>query len=207
MNGQPAIKAVVFDLGGVLIEICHERAIGLWAAACGASVEDITRLYWTDKLYRRMENGQMSIAEYHRHIVCEIGRPMSLAAFTEGWNSMLGDILPGIEPLLDRLAGKVRLVCLSNTNAPHVAVFKTTLAGLFSRFERVFYSHEMATRKPEPQIYLRVLEHLATPAAQVAFVDDRAENVVGAEAVGMRGVLSTTVDQTIAGLARLGLGA
>jgi HAD superfamily hydrolase (TIGR01509 family) len=202
---SPAIKAVIFDLGGVLISIHHERAIGLWADGCGASIEEVARLYYSDTLYRQMECGQMPIEQYHRHVVRQLGHSMSLEAFIEGWNSMLGDVLPGIETLLDELARQVRLICLSNTNAPHAAVFRTSLTRLFARFERVFYSHEMACRKPEPVIYRQVLDYLALPAAAVAFVDDRPENVAGAVAVGLRGICSMTVAETAAGLQQLGL--
>ncbi len=206
INGDSAIKAVIFDLGGVLISIHHERAIRTWSRCCGASEQEILDLYRRDTLYKLVESGRMPIEEYHRHVVKQLGCEMSLEAFVEGWNLMIGEPLAGIESLLDKLAPKVRLLLLSNTNAPHAEVFRTALAGFLGRFERLFYSHEMATRKPEPAIYRQVLEYLELPGAQVAFVDDRAENIAGAEVVGMRGVLSKTMDQTAAGLAEFGLG-
>lgn len=205
MSDSPAIKAVVFDLGGVLISIHHERAMRFWADRCGASDEELINLYRSDKKYQLVECGLMPIEQYHRHVVEQLGRPIPLEAFVEGWNRMLGDVLPGVEALLDTLAGRVRLICLSNTNAPHAEAFRVSLAGLLGRFERVFCSHEMAARKPDPGIYRQVLDYLLLPAGAVAFVDDRAENIAGAESVGMRGVLSTTVEETAAGLARLGV--
>ncbi len=196
---------MVFDLGGVLIYIHPERAFDIWGKASGASRQEMLDLYRRDKLYCQMECGKISLEDYHRYVVEQLGRPMELATFIRGWNSMIGDIMPGVEALLDKLAGKVRLVCLSNTNAAHAECFKRSLTGLLGRFEKVFCSHEMAGRKPEPQIYLDVLSYLKLPASQVAFIDDREENVAGAAAVGMRGVLSRSVEETFKSLEMLGI--
>ncbi|NLF32789.1 MAG: HAD family phosphatase [Planctomycetes bacterium] len=201
------IRAVIFDLGHVLVDVRVADTPRAWAAAAGLDAESVERIYWADTAYERLERGQITLADYHAHLAARLDGPLSLEDFERGWCDIFGEILPGVEALLDRLDGQVRLVCLSNTNAAHTAVWSEVYRDLLSRFERVFTSHTMGARKPEAACFRQVLDYLGLPAAEVAFVDDRAENVDAARALGMHGIVATGAEQVAGDLARLGVGA
>lgn len=198
------IQAVVFDLGGVLIGVDNSRAIERWASATGLPVDRVAEVYWSDTLYQQMECGELTIQEYHRRTVDQLGKAMGFDDFLAGWNSVLGPPLPGVEQLIDGLRRSVRLACLTNTNASHAEVWRPQSAAVLDHFERVFCSHEMGLRKPDPRIFECVLDELSLPAEAVVFVDDRVENVQAAESIGMVGLQAEGPDQTITGLRKLG---
>ena len=122
-----------------------------------------------------------------------------------GWNTVIGDVIPGAEPLLAELAAHVRLIVLSNTNACHKSVWNSRFTGALSHFERMFLSHEMGVRKPQPASFQMVLDYLDLPPGRVVFVDDKAENVKAARASGMNAVLARGTESISSGLAELGL--
>ena len=199
------ILAAVFDLGGVVVEVREERPARHWAASAGACERDVAWMYRDDTHYHLLECGKISMADYHEHIVARIGRPLSFEQFVAGWNTVIGDLMPGAEALLAALADQVRLIVLSNTNACHKNVWHPRLTGALKYFERVFLSHEMLVRKPEPASFKVVLDYLGLPAARVAFIDDNAENVAAARASGMKAILARGTESISSGLAELGL--
>lgn len=200
------IRAVIFDLGHVLVDVRVADTPKAWAAAAGLAVEAVERVYWADDAYQRLERGQITLADYHAHVAAQLDGPLSLDDFTRGWCDVFGPILPGVEAMLDRLDGRVRLVCLSNTNEAHTAVWSELYRDLLSHFERVFTSHGLGARKPEPVCFQQVLDYLGLPAADVAFVDDRPENVAAAESLGLHGIVAVDAEQIACDLARLGVG-
>ncbi|MFW6146261.1 MAG: HAD family hydrolase [Planctomycetota bacterium] len=199
------IRAVIFDVGHVLVDVRMADTPRTWAAAAGLAVEAVERVYWSDTAYERLERGEITLADYHAHVAAQLDGPLSLDDFSRGWCDIFGPILPGVEALLDRLDGRVRLVCLSNTNAAHAAVWGEAYRDLLGHFERVFTSHTLGARKPEASCFRQVLDYLALPADQVVFIDDRPENVVAAEALGMHGIVAADAEQIARDLARLGV--
>jgi putative hydrolase of the HAD superfamily len=204
MNTNP-IQAIVFDLGGVMLDVDLDRGIAHWSAASGLPAEQIAELCRSDTLYRQMERGELSIRRYHNLWADRLGGMMTFGDFLAGWNAILGPVLPGVEALIERLARSLRLACLTNTNAAHAEVWRVSCAGLLRHFEGVFCSHEMGVRKPEPAAFDYVLSHLALPAACVVFIDDRQDNVAAATAAGMRAFQAAGADEIRAGLEEAGV--
>ena len=198
MNDNVTIQAAVFDLGGVVIGTSAEAVMDYWARASGASPEELAAAAPGDTYHHLLERGEITIGDYHEHIVAMIGRPLGFEDFLAGWNSILAGLVDGIEPLLAELARRLRLVALSNTNAAHAEVFLPLYADALGHFERIFLSHEMGVRKPDPASFRPVLEYLDLPPAEVAFIDDGAENVAAADGLGMRGIVAAGA----AGIAR-----
>lgn len=189
MRHREGIRAVVFDIGNVLIDVQMRAAMEHWAAVLAMPADSLIQRLREDKTYRNLERGEITAEQFRARCGEVFGRELAAEDFQAGWNGVFCGIVDGMERLLDRLAGRVRLVLLSNTNALHVAAFEPEYEALLSRFERRFYSHELGARKPEPEAFAPVLAYLEMPPGQVAFVDDRPENVQAAEQAGMRGVV------------------
>ena len=199
------VQAIVFDLGGVMIDVDLGRTIARWSAASGLPIEQIAEFCRTNTLYQRLERGEMSIRRYYQHVIDQLGRPMTFEDFLVGWNDILGPVLPGVETLVETLARSLRLACLTNTTAAHAEAWRVSCASLLRHFERVFCSHEITARKPDAEAFHRVLADLALPADRVVFIDDCRENVDAAIAVGMQGIQAAGAEETRAGLQRIGL--
>ncbi len=186
MTKAPAIEAAVFDLGGVVIDVSLSRTVAAWAEATNLAPEEVRRRLLADLAdYCRFERGDMEPDDFRARIGRLLGRPLARTDFDRGWNLLLAGPLPGIETLLARLAGRLRLVLLTNTNVIHAREWRRTCAGLLPCFERVFESYTMGCRKPEPACFRQVLAYLALEPERVACLDDGAENVEAAGRLGM----------------------
>jgi epoxide hydrolase-like predicted phosphatase len=179
------IQAAIFDLGGVIMDVSVERTVRAWAASTGLAVKEVGRRVADLSHYVRFERGEMTEDEFHRVTCRLLGCDLAREEFERGFNALLGRPLPGAEAVLADLAPHMRLVALTNTNAIHSRVWEPACAGALRHFERVFKSHEMGCRKPEPAAYLRVLEYLAVAPGRVVYFDDVDENVSAAAALGL----------------------
>jgi putative hydrolase of the HAD superfamily len=200
-----APAAVIFDLGGVLIELDMEICARHWAGQIGMDAERMIELFWLDTDYRRLERGQIDLPEYHRLVNPRIGGRLTYEDFRAGWNGVFLGLADGALALLDDLAGQVRVVGLTNTNAEHFRTWSALYPELEARMERIFCSQQMGARKPEPDCFAQVLDWLDLAPGLVAFVDDRAENIEAAEAMGMRGLLARSIPQIREQLRAMGL--
>lgn len=205
MTSEVTIQAVVFDLGNVVIDIEPERICAHWARAIGADVEEVTRIFWEDRVYERLERGEIDLPEYHRHMAGQMVKSIPYEEFAEGWNRIYLGVTDGMDALLRRLKKSLRLVALTNTNGAHAECWRVLFAEVLRHFEEVFCSHEIASRKPEPRAYQLVLEYLKLPARQVVFVDDREENVLAARDLGMCGIVARDTTQIAEELEALGV--
>jgi HAD superfamily hydrolase (TIGR01509 family) len=181
-----SVDAIVFDLGGVLVEVDIRRALRHWAAAAGVPVEAVASRWERDDAYRAHERGELDDRRYFAHLRGRLGIEIGDAALLEGWNAVLGEPLGGIEPLVRRLAGEYPLYVFSNTNPAHVAHFTPRYRDLLSRFRRTVTSCELGERKPEPEAFVRLCRLLGMMPERIVFFDDLEENVAGARRAGLQ---------------------
>jgi glucose-1-phosphatase len=103
-----------------------------------------------------------------------------------GWNAIIGEPMPGIEPLVRELAARRPLYVFSNTNQAHLAHFTPRLAALLSHFRRLFTSCELGHRKPEPEAFARLASEIGVLPERLLFFDDVEEHIVGARGAGLQ---------------------
>ena len=205
MTSDGPVAAAIFDIGNVVIDICLEDTARYWARATGTEAAKILAAFVPDTGHHALERGQMSVEEYYWHVVDVIGRPLEYGEFLAGWNCIFRGACEGIDRLLQGLRRRVRLVALTNTNAQHAEIWLKEYADLLRHFERIFLSHEIGARKPEPHAFAPVLEFLRLPPLRIVFIDDLAANVAAAEAMGMKGIVARSTSQIAAELAAMGV--
>ncbi|MDE6307776.1 MAG: HAD-IA family hydrolase [Bacteroidales bacterium] len=193
-----AIKNIIFDLGGVWLPIDERRTLAAFAALAGAGSQEAA------DLAARL---QPDILAYElgdiddRTLLGRLGRalrrapdppPTSDQALTDAWNAMLLPFPEAHLPLLDAFGDGYRIFLLSNTNALHIRCVEQDFQRRFpdrkpflQHFEKAYLSHELHLRKPQPEIYTRVLQDAQLCAGETLFVDDRAENIAAAAAHGL----------------------
>ncbi|MGA9363806.1 MAG: HAD family phosphatase [Bacteroidota bacterium] len=204
MNSQAKTEQpfsiILFDLGNVLVQIDYAafpRTLGfdhqMTKSELFHLVEDEARAF---------EMGKSSAIEFLGVINRELGKSYTFDQFRKAWTAILPSAVPGSQELLERLAGRYRLMMLSNTNELH---FQHTVEMLpvLQRFERFFLSYEIGVLKPDRAIYEYVLKHVDVPAQRILFIDDLEQNVVGAESVGIKGIVFRGIEHLLPELERL----
>ena len=180
-----AIKAFVFDCGGVLLRDGNLRTYERWAERLGVSAEELGERLWCGQTRVLAECGQITGGEFWQRAGAELGLEDEdeIAKLQEDlWNAWVVD--QEVLCLIDRLGERYRLALLSNaTDALEGAL--SARYGVDERFETIVTSARVGVAKPEEGIYREVLDRLQLEPREVVFVDDRAENVTAAAALGM----------------------
>lgn len=186
------VDLVLFDLGGVLIEVAGVRA--MLELTGMASEEELWRRWLTCRWVRRFESGGCSETEFAAGVVADWQLDLSAAAFLQAFREWPTQPLPGAVELVAQTRASVATGCFSNTNALHWhdQVAGWPLAGLF---DLRFLSFELGILKPDVAAFAHVAGLLEVPAERVLFLDDNAVNVEGALAAGFQATRAAGVDE------------
>lgn len=195
-------KTLIFDLGGVLLDIFIDRSFGaLMALGMDSSLLTENRCLMDDMI-QRYDRGDVSTEEFYSYIAESLPRSVrSLPAeelherIHDIWNMMLGSFSREKIEYIAYLREKGhRVVMLSNTNEGHWEAIErmfryTTGAPLSDYFDELYLSFEMRMRKPEPEIFESLLRAEGVDAADCIFFDDSEENCNAARALGIESVV------------------
>ena len=186
------IKNIIFDLGGVLLNIDYSLTENAFIAA---GVTDFPQLYsqlQQSDLFDRWETGQMSRAEFIAAMQQASSTPLTEQQVLDCWNALLLDFPVRRLQILQQLRLYYDLVLLSNTNEIHEEVFNQTLhrahgipnIGVF--FDKVYLSHRVGMRKPMIALFQRVLDENGFKAHDTLFIDDSPQHIEAAQKAGIR---------------------
>lgn len=195
-------KVLIFDLGGVVIDLFVDRTFAAMAAL-GVPADMLTeRGCLMNSMMMQFDRGDITADEMFGYIKSFLPAAVreKTGAGLDGeiqrvWNLMLGDIPADKLQRLAALRGAgYRVVMLSNTNSGHwpriEQLFMEAGGKLPSEcFDALYLSYLMRRRKPEPGIFLTLLESEGVEAADCLFFDDSAENCAAARALGIDAVL------------------
>ncbi len=193
MTAMTPVTAVLFDYGQVLSAPPDPAAWARIRAITGLPENILHREYWAHR--HAYDRGDLSAPAYWNKAAAGAGIVLApdqltdlIAADTDFWSTLNPPMLDWAKRL--QRAG-IRIGILSNMP-------DAMEAGLRARhhwieaFDHHTWSHSLNLAKPEPAIYLHAAEGLRTPPANILFIDDRAENVEAAIAVGMQAIQYTT---------------
>jgi len=184
----PPISALLFDLGGVLIEIDFERVFSAWAEFSRLPLAEIRRRFSVDAAYEDHERGEMDGPSYLRHIrqLLEIDAPEQ--ALHDAWNAVfIGRIEPTVA-LVKTVREHLPCFVFTNSNELHQQTWAAAYPDLLSMFEEVFVSSELGLRKPDSQAFAAVASRIGLTAPAILFFDDLRQNIEGARAFGMQAI-------------------
>lgn len=199
------VKALLFDLGGVLVEFDFGRCFTSWANSAGSTVGAIASRFSFDAAYGEHERGRIDAGEYFVHLRHVLDLDLTHEQMLDGWNGIFIGPIAGVEDLLVEAKARVPLYAFSNTNPSHQSVWAPQFGRELSVFERVFVSSELGQRKPDRAAFELVASEIGEEFGDIIFFDDTFENVEGARAVGMHAVHVTTTDSVRDALDALGL--
>ena len=196
---------VVFDYGGVICTPQPDEDVALLAATAGVPVPDLQGPYWAYRL--SYDRAELDGTTYWRKVAAALGLSFAATQVAElirldvaSWLHMCGGTVTLLE---DLTAAGYRLALLSNAPADFAEVMVEQPVARF--FEHLAFSCFLGSVKPQPECYRSVLAMLGARPADAVFIDDRPENVAGADAVGIHGVHFTTPEVVRTALAGHGI--
>ena len=180
------VKALLFDLGGVLINIDFARALRAWSAFSPLSVAQLKAAFQQDDAYERIETGRITTARYFEHLRACLKLDATDEQIAAAWNALLLDEITVTVDAIRRAREQLKLPCyiFSNTSPTHHALWRVRHARMLEAFERVFVSSEIGLRKPHREAFDFVAREIGVPPQAILFFDDLADNVAGAAAAG-----------------------
>ncbi|MCX7174053.1 MAG: HAD family phosphatase [Proteobacteria bacterium] len=186
---KPKTQALLFDLGGVLIDFDFSRAFRAWQPLSRLSLGEISEAFQFDAEYEKHERGEITAFEYFDHLRAMLALEHDYHRIAQGWNSIFIGEIP--ETLAMAQAARTQLTCsaFTNTNVTHQVHWSAQFPMVASSLDRVFASHQIGYRKPERQAFEHVARELGVPLGSIMFFDDLPENVQGAESAGLQAVL------------------
>ena len=198
------IRAVVFDVGGVLHTSRAEHIAQDIINTLGISQEQYLLAY--DQLMPRFNLGEITEQEFWQQFITltKASQPLPTESLWGREFARLYQVNDDVLHIVANLKNQgLTVAILSNTIDPHATINRQR--GLYAPFEIIILSHEVGLAKPDPKIYEVAQKQLQVSAAETVFVDDREENITAAIKLGINGILFQDAHHLVADLAELGL--
>ena len=201
----PPIEAVIFDIGGVLYRIEVASILKSIAQHTGKSPLELIALYH-DPSMLDFEVGKLTDREFHAQFEALLGCPFPYPKFIDTWNAIFVDEIQETVALMHRLNARsdLKVGILSNTNVIHLTWMRQK-SKLFDSIRYFYASNEIGLRKPNADAYHHVLKNMGVAPHRAVFIDDLAENIAAAKAIGMHGIHATDPASVHTGLSSLGI--
>src|SRR5262245_20990602 len=197
-------QVILFDLGGVLVEVDGVAALQRVLEQQLPSEEVWQRWLTASAWVSMFESGQCTPEAFATGIVTEWGLAVTAEAFLDDFRHWPKRLFPCVRDMLALLAQRCTLACLSNTNSVHWPHIRDTL-GLNGLLHYYYLSHEIGHLKPTRAAFEHVLADLGCPPSCVIFLDDNQLNVDAAQDVGIQAYRTVGITEVQTVLQSLGL--
>lgn len=178
------ITHLVFDLGGVIVELNGTPILGAWLAG-EHTPESLWQIWLTSDAPRAFESGLIGQEQFAERVVRELSLNVSEGQFLEHFTGLPVGPYPGALALLASLKEHYTLSLFSNSNELHWDR-KMNEMQLREAFHHKFASHLMGKVKPDGEAFQAVLDQLGAPPNQILFLDDNQLNVDAAAKAGFQ---------------------
>uniref|UniRef100_A0A8H9Z0D0 Glucose-1-phosphatase n=1 Tax=Pseudomonas tritici TaxID=2745518 RepID=A0A8H9Z0D0_9PSED len=182
----------IFDLGNVIVDIDFNRVLGAWSDFSRVPLATLKQNFAMGEAFHQHERGEISDEAFAQAMCHEMDLPLSYEQFSHGWQAVFVAIRPDVIDIMHKLREQGhRVVVLSNTNRLHTTFWPEEYPEIRAAADKIYLSQEMGMRKPEARIYQAVLQTEGFSAADAVFFDDNADNIEGANQLGITSILVT----------------
>jgi HAD superfamily hydrolase (TIGR01509 family) len=191
---KPAIRLVIFDMDGVLDRYDLGARLDRLAAATGKSANAIHAAIWKSGFEDAADAGKFSAEEYLKGFGERVGAPISRAAWIAARRAAMHPDLDVLE-VAQRLKQRAGIAVLTNNGFLVKDAFDEIFPELPPLFgKRLHVAAEFGAKKPDPEVYRRLVSPHGIKPEMAMMIDDKPENVEGAEAAGLAGHRFTGID-------------
>lgn len=192
INNFLVIKNIIFDLGGVILNIDYNLTVKAFKSLGVNKFDSLYSQAMQSNLFDDFEVGKISDTQFIERLKTNIDIGLKDDAIINAWNAMLLDLpLSRIEMLKMLNDRGYRCFLLSNTNEIHLKEYSSLIekeygiGGLNNFFEKTYYSHQIGFRKPNANAFEYVLSDAQILKAETIFIDDSIQHIDGAKKVGL----------------------
>lgn len=205
MSNIPSLKAVGFDIGGVILPYSIPQQKQFIADSIGVELEDVLRAY--RKYLPLLEIAALDTEEFWQGLITETGSKASAKDSMHIWTDHYISENPVVSQMID-LADRLRVAgyktgILSNIDSAHGVI--NLHRHIFEHFDEVLLSYQVGVRKPDSAAFRLLANRLDVELDELVFVDDLPLNVDAAIAIGINAVHFVSYDQLIADFEKLGV--
>ncbi len=202
------IKAIIFDLGGVVLDFDFSNFYNSIIAQSPLNKPQtpiMLEFFRQSDIYHQ---GNMTDDEFY-HLACDLLQTCTLdqTDFYSAFNSIISGLNPEIISLIRKLKEmrKYKLIALSNVNSSHWDYILKQNWDFINYFDELILSHEIHLVKPNPKIFKYAIQKAKCKPTQIVFIDDGLNNIRAAQEFGIQGIKFTTNDDLIKELLELGI--
>lgn len=195
------IKNLIFDLGGVILDLSLPDTLKAFAQIAGIDINKVQQLFVESEGFLKYEKGQLTDDAFRDFVRKLYNTDAPDAELDRCWNAMLLGIPTDKLEMLTSLKERYNVFLLSNTNTIHLDYIEqkilpaiTTNTSLAPYFHRDYYSHRMGKRKPDADIFEQVLDENNLVAEETLFLDDNRANIEGAAALKIQTLFVNSPD-------------
>ncbi len=180
-------KNIIFDLGGVVLDIDYNLTIEAFRSLGIANAEVLYSKAQQNTLFDDLEKGNITEKEFFDGMRRISGKQLSDEQIRMAWNALLIGLPRENVQLLQELKKTHRIFLLSNTNSIHEKGYRELVTRLYETFildelfEKSYLSHHIHMRKPDPEIFEYVLHDAGLKAEETLFIDDSPQHVAAAK--------------------------
>ena len=185
------IKTIIFDLGGVLMDLDKQRCIGAFEDLGFSDITEYLGEYEQKGMFMDLEDGTISATEFRDEVRKHIGEAITDQQIDEAFNRFLVGIPEQKLTLLHQLHKYYRLFMLSNTNP---IMFESRIPELFriqglnipDYFDKLYLSYQLGVTKPSPKIFEKIIADSGILPQETLFLDDSQKNIDAARKFGFQ---------------------
>lgn len=178
------IKAFIFDLGNVIVNVDRENLFTELAISSNKTVKFIEEYYKNSIVRKSFERGNVDAKQFYSIVAKDLNLKMSFSRFKKAYCSIF-TLNKGVAQLIRKLRKCFKLILLSNTDALHFEHIKRKY-NVINEFDECVLSYKVGYRKPNPLIFLDALRKAKALSINCVYVDDVAEFVFIARLMGIK---------------------
>jgi HAD superfamily hydrolase (TIGR01549 family) len=185
------IKNIIFDFGGIFIDIDYMKTEQAFIDAGVVSFHELYSQHNASSLFEDLETGKKSPLEFYDSFRQTANINLANEQIEHAWNAMLGNFLLDEINWLETIGSQYRIFLYSNTNKIHHDAFSAAFKKLTGKdfddyFIKAYYSHTLGLRKPYRESYEAILQEQGLLATETLFIDDTLKNIEGARLAGLQ---------------------
>ncbi|MFT5433109.1 MAG: HAD superfamily hydrolase (TIGR01509 family) [Myxococcota bacterium] len=178
----PEIDVVLFDLGGVVVDVDHRRGAAFWDEATGSQGPSFEACFFESSVKARLDDGRQDATSGLGEVATLSGH-IDPGTARDAFCELLSQ-RPEMTALINALAAQVRCAVISNTDPIHADWIEAN-CGIEASIETWVYSFDEKAMKPGPELFEAALRRVGSAPERTFILDDRADNIAMAASLGL----------------------